>query len=286
MIEPPLISIVIPTKNRLALLQRAVGSALEQDYPNVEIIVVDDGSTDQTQRYMSAIAAKEPRVHYIRHTYSQGGNAARNTGIMAARGEFIAGLDDDDEFVSSRLSRLIQFYDDRYSFVTSRNIQIFTHGSRKSLWLPLVGKNLILLSNLVGNQVLVKKSRLLEVGLFDTSLVRYQDYDLWVRLIIRYGAARVIRDCLQTVYYDHSIALNSTLAKNVSGARTFIKKHQKRMSRVHRTMHHETVAKMINSNSQNRYQNVMAKTRNRLCLMVFFFIDSFVFAFDSLWNKK
>lgn len=102
--EYDLVSVIIPTYNRSKLITRAVDSALRQTYPNCEIIVIDDGSTDDTPQ---VLASYEDRIKYIFQENS-GHAAARNTGIRAARGQWVAFLDSDDIWLPEKLSRQIE----------------------------------------------------------------------------------------------------------------------------------------------------------------------------------
>lgn len=97
------VSVVIPTYNRVSLVERAIESALTQTLEDIEVIVVDDRSTDDTEAVVAAIDDK--RVRFLRHDENRGGSAARNTGIDHARGEYIALLDDDDEWLPQKLER-------------------------------------------------------------------------------------------------------------------------------------------------------------------------------------
>jgi len=99
----PLISVVIPTHNRFSLLCRAVKSVLAQSYESLECIVVDDGSTDDTRSLLSKV--NDPRLVYLRHETPRYASAARNTGIAQASGKYIAFLDDDDEWMPSKLEK-------------------------------------------------------------------------------------------------------------------------------------------------------------------------------------
>jgi len=92
----PLVSIIIPTYNRAALLPRAIQSIQKQDVLEIEIIVIDDGSTDETQSLLHKM--NEPRLRCIRFPENKGIGAARFTGVEAARGALIAFLDSDDEW--------------------------------------------------------------------------------------------------------------------------------------------------------------------------------------------
>lgn len=97
----PTVSVVIPTYNRAHLVGRAIQSVLNQTYQDFEIIVVDDGSTDNTEEVVKSF--NDPRIRYIRHDQNRGGSAARNTGIKMARGEYIAFQDSDDEWLPEKL---------------------------------------------------------------------------------------------------------------------------------------------------------------------------------------
>ncbi|HVF37605.1 MAG TPA: glycosyltransferase family 2 protein, partial [Sphingomicrobium sp.] len=100
--RPPAISVVMPVYNRADSVGRAVASVLAQDFPDFELIVVDDGSTDGTAEAVSAEI--DPRLRLIRLPGNAGGNAARNRGIEAARAPLIAFLDSDDAYLPHKLA--------------------------------------------------------------------------------------------------------------------------------------------------------------------------------------
>ncbi len=102
----PLVSIVIPTFNRAGKIKASINKALSQNYPNIEIIVVDDGSADETESVVTAFAREEKRIRYFRIPNS-GISAARNKGAIEARGEFITFIDDDDELLPSYLEAVV-----------------------------------------------------------------------------------------------------------------------------------------------------------------------------------
>jgi len=180
------VSVVIPTYNRGSLLPRAIRSVLNQTFTDFELIVVDDASTDDTQRVVKGFS--DLRVRYFRHERNRGGAAARNTGIGAARGEFIAFLDSDDEWLETRLAEQIGqgqsttedfgvFYcnvlvvDGR--IVTRRDSANFEGSVRADLlggWCPsTISCAVVRIGILSGNA-------------FDSSLQSFQDYDLWLSL--------------------------------------------------------------------------------------------------------
>lgn len=103
---PPLVSIILPTYNRWRTLPQAIASVQTQSYPHWELIIVDDGSTDETPRGLAALA--EPRLRCVRQP-NQGRSAARNRGLALAQGELVAFLDDDDWYLPSRLAQQVAF---------------------------------------------------------------------------------------------------------------------------------------------------------------------------------
>ncbi len=100
----PLISIYMPTWNRQQLAIRAIKSVLRQDYSNWEMIIVDDCSTSREQLQQYVTALNDPRITYIHNDINSGACAVRNQAIMLAQGEYITGIDDDDEWTPNRLS--------------------------------------------------------------------------------------------------------------------------------------------------------------------------------------
>lgn len=104
----PLVTVVIPTYNRAHHLPRAIDSVLSQTYSNIEIIVVDDGSTDTTPQLMEAEYGQNPHVRYIRYTPNRGGNSARNVGLDTANGDYISFLDSDDIDLPTKYASLVE----------------------------------------------------------------------------------------------------------------------------------------------------------------------------------
>ena len=103
--EKPLVSVVIPTYNRAGFLPDAIGSVLAQSYANIEIIVIDDGSTDNTR---SVLQPFEDKIRYLTSNHV-GAAHARNMGMMAAKGKYIAFLDSDDQYLPGKLALQIEF---------------------------------------------------------------------------------------------------------------------------------------------------------------------------------
>lgn len=228
----PLVTVYMPTKNRLALLKRAIATVMEQTYPNIELIVVNDASTDGTFEYLEQLQFENDKVQVFHHQVSQGACVARNLALKNAKGEFVTGLDDDDEFLPNRIESLYRAYDDQYAFVCSS--MWWDYGKRKRL-IDKAALNITLAAQLSYNeattQVFVEKSRILAVGGFDETFVACQDYDLWTRLIIEFGQALRIA---QPSYIINDTATTERMIgnpKSVEGYRQFMQKHQSLMSK-------------------------------------------------------
>jgi glycosyltransferase involved in cell wall biosynthesis len=232
----PLVSVYLPTRNRAALLPRAVESVLRQDHTNLELLVVDDASTDSTPGVLARLAKADPRVKVFRQDRPTGAPAARNVAICAASGRYLTGLDDDDEFLPGRITSLLGAFDERYAFVCSGAHVNFGDWHRVS---RASGATITLEAELfadqVGTQVLTLKERLLEVGGYDVAMPASQDYDLWTRLIARFGPAIRIDEPTYVVHLDqeiHRISLN-----RLEGARRYLKKHQSKMNALQLRQH-------------------------------------------------
>ena len=226
--EKPLISAIITTHNRADLLPRALESVLAQTYSPLEIIVVDDASSDNTEEVVRDFQ-QEHDIRYIKNDTSRGPAEARNIGIRAATGKFIAGLDDDDEWHKARITEMVQVHSDEYAFVTTDTTMKFPNGQADWKKKKVIDLETLLFTNQVGNQVLAHRDRMLEVGGFDAEMSAVEDYDLWVRLCASYGPIRNVQKPLQTIYMDHQKA--RVTDREFRGYVEFYNKHKHRLSR-------------------------------------------------------
>lgn len=186
--EAPLVSVIIPSYNSAQYVAAAVESILAQSYPHVEIIVVDDGSTDNTAAVMAAYAAN-PRVRYIRQE-NGGVSRARNHGIEQSSGQYIGFLDADDTWLPSKLKlQMAVFQRDpnckacygAYILVDADLNEIgIRHSPRRGRTL----EDLLIHGNVIGNicTVVCERSLFEKVGGFDPALSQCADWDMWVRL--------------------------------------------------------------------------------------------------------
>ena len=194
----PLVSVVIPTYKRPDHLSRAIESVLGQSYPNVEVYVVDDNNPDTEDRKLTEetmrIYDDNPRVKYLKHEKNKNGSAARNTGARASKGDYIAFLDDDDEYTPIRIESMLKRFADlpsEYGICYSRYISRMPDGKEiKSkenregdLFKVALMKDLVFGS---GSNNLVKREAYNAIGGYDESFRRNQDHEFMIRLLQKY----------------------------------------------------------------------------------------------------
>ena len=187
--EKPLVSVIIPTYNRGWILTEAIDSVLAQDYKDFELIVVDDGSTDNTREILDTYGQD---IIVLRQA-NKGVSAARNRGIAAAGSQLVAFLDSDDLWLPGKLWRQVDFFNLNPAAVINQTEEIWVRNGvrvnpkdrhrkpsgmifERSLGLCLVSPS----------AVMVKKPLFDAVGVFDESLPACEDYDLWLRISCRY----------------------------------------------------------------------------------------------------
>jgi glycosyltransferase involved in cell wall biosynthesis len=228
-----LVTVYIPTKNRSQMLKKAVLSVIKQSYPFIEIIIVDDNSEDDTEIIVEELKDQYSNLTYIKLHASLGASAARNIAIKEAKGLFLTGLDDDDEFFPDRIEKLIKAYKDEYSFVCTNYIKTnnknaFNEGQK------ILSLNHMLYQNYASNQVFTKKERYLSVGGFDEQLKSSQDYDLWIRLIQKYGKALRLNQATYIWNVTHGKERITTSSQKNFGHLQFFAKHRYLMNNSHR----------------------------------------------------
>src|SRR5690606_32540768 len=188
------------TKNRFDMLKSAIASVLTQSHRELDVVVVDDGSSDGTADFLHRLCQTEQRVRHIRREVSGGAPNARNEAINVAHGEFVTGLDDDDLFLPDRVKMLLGYWQLLESEKGEQAACLYTQdwcsadgrtrsASRK---LGSVTYDHLFEQNHVGNQILVPRQALLDAGCFDASLPAWQDLELFMRLLKAGGTARLL----------------------------------------------------------------------------------------------
>lgn len=186
----PKISVIIPTYNRCQTLHRCIQSVLEQSFQDLELVIVNDGSTDNTASYLSNI--NDQRIKAINLEQNRGGNYARNKGIEASNGDFLAFCDDDDYWLEDKLEKQYVLLEAESIDLCYCGINTYTHDGTLKQYTFHGPKykdlhKAIMDDNFIGaiSSVIVRKSLVTEVGGFDPALPALQDWDLFIKLMAR-----------------------------------------------------------------------------------------------------
>lgn len=210
----PKISVIIPAYNAMAYLPETLSSVLQQTYKNFEVIIINDGSTDEIESWFVSVV--DPRV-CIYSQSNQGLAAARNSGIAQAQGEYLAFLDADDLWESTKLEKQLKVFEGDsevglvYTWVAyidengSSTGRVFKHTDEGNVWPKLTQHNIVE----CGSVAMVRSSCFETCGVFDQNLRSFaEDWDMWLRIASCYPV-KVVQEPL--VYYrQHS----SSASKN------------------------------------------------------------------------
>lgn len=188
---PPLVSVVIPTYNRGRVIGRAIESVLQQTFSDFELIIVDDGSTDNSCEIVGLY--DDSRIRLIRNTQNQGANFCRNIGIKESKGKYIAFQDSDDEWTTDKLEVHIRYMQEnnlKASFGPYRVLetsQVVPNNFQQYVNNDGLVRETLKRYNIVGTPTLViEKCIVNDVGMFDEQLPRMQDYDYAIRIAKKY----------------------------------------------------------------------------------------------------
>lgn len=204
-IDRPTVSVIIPTYNRATLLRRAVDSALSQTMSELEVLVVDDGSSDDTAGVIGSYG--DARLRYLRQASNMGVSAARNRGMREARGEFIAFLDSDDEWLPHKLELQVERLRQSPSDVGLLYGAVENHdeGGHRDTHVPShrgdVFDDFLTVNVIHGtSSVVIRRSVVATVGFFDEGIPAIEDYDYWLR-VARFFRVDFVEEPVSR-YYD------------------------------------------------------------------------------------
>ena len=188
-LKRPLVSVIIPTYNRDWVVKEAIDSVLEQDFNDYELIVVDDGSDDNTPAILKAYGKKI----IVLHQPNKGVSAARNHGLAAASGRLIAFLDSDDLWLPRKLSAQVKFFKDHPDAVVNQTQEHWIRDGvrvnpkkKHHKFSGMIFEKSLALCLVSPSAVMIQKSLFGTVGVFDEHLPACEDYDLWLRISCRY----------------------------------------------------------------------------------------------------
>lgn len=224
-----LVSVIIPLYNREKTIQRAIDSVLNQTYTNIEVLVVDDGSSDNSVQMLNKYKRDE-RVKVFYQSRNKGANAARNRGIKEAKGDYIAFQDSDDMWLPDKLEKQIRYMEKENFYVSFCAYQRY-YGDAIQI-VPNISEQLnsedirekLKRRNIIGTPTLViHKSVVFKVGMFDEEMPRLQDYEYIIRIIKKFNVCFVNEALVMEYELDDCISRNQ---KNLHQAYALlVKKH-------------------------------------------------------------
>jgi glycosyltransferase involved in cell wall biosynthesis len=213
---PPQVSIIIPTFNRAALLERAVASVLCQTFRDFEVVVVDDGSTDGTAE-LPIFNKSDPRLRYVKLPENRGVSCARNTGAKETSAPLLAFLDSDDEWLPHKLEKQVRWTDAHPDMHIVQTREIWVRRGRRvnaprthekfegDLFAASLERCMITPSS-----VMLRRRLFEQAGGFNESFTACEDYDLWLRLTCCHKVGLIDEELLRR-YGGHADQLSATV---------------------------------------------------------------------------
>lgn len=228
-----MVSVIIPTYNRADTIKRSIDSVLSQSYRDFEIIVVDDGSTDNTEQIVMGCA--DSRIRYLKNDRRIGANGARNVGIQHAVGEYIAFQDSDDVWRSDKLEKQMDMLQNRKELdvVYSRYARHWSDG--RSMLVPDINytreqlqdgiAHILANFNVIGTPTMIARRKCFEeCGMFDLKIRRYQDWEINIGFVQRYQYGFIDEVLLDAYISPDSIT--NTVTSTFDSVALIVRKHQ------------------------------------------------------------
>ncbi|MFH1230501.1 MAG: glycosyltransferase family A protein, partial [Planctomycetota bacterium] len=231
----PLISIIIPAYNRGHLLKRTIESVLTQTFHDFELIIVDDGSTDDTKEVVGNLQKRDSRIKYIWQKNSGAPARPKNTGIKNSKGEFIAFLDDDDEWLSQKLEKQIQLFRNsqkrNLGFIGCNAFIVNGKNNKTQEYITPRYKNIfrkLLESDFIwsSSSIIIKRKVFDDIGLFDERLKMADDWDMWIRIARKYDFDFVPEPLLKYFWHEENFTKTLGGLKRVQEHEYILGKHE------------------------------------------------------------
>ncbi len=231
----PTVSVILPTYNRSYIIENAVKSVLNQNFPDFELIIVDDGSTDNTEEIIKSFS--DERIKYIKHKENRGASAARNTGLRISRGKYIAFIDSDDIWLKEKLNTQVEFLEEssfEIGAVFSQTILETPRGKKiipdkKSLTHEEI-KEILMYKNIIPLQsVLIKKICIEKTGFFDERFPRFQDWEFLFRIAQKFKISYLDKPLVISTIQPDGISANKKLL--IPAFKLFIEKYKSQIKK-------------------------------------------------------
>ena len=219
-----MISVIIPTYNRGYIIKDSIQSVLNQTYKKIEVIVVDDNSTDNTQYVVESL--NDNRVKYIKLDKNRGACYARNIGIKSANGKYIAFQDSDDIWFEKKLEKQKDFLElNNLDIVGCKMIIVHEEGNKKRIFPSNtnISHNSIYFNNFISTQLLFGKKECFMVEMFDENLPSFQDWELVILLVQRFNVSILDEVLAKAIIQSNSITKNPI--KAIDSLNIIMKKH-------------------------------------------------------------
>jgi hypothetical protein len=257
----PLVSVIIPAYQAAGRIRETLDSVFAQTYPNLEVVLVNDGSPD-TEALEQAIRSYGERLIYIRQE-NRGPSGARNTAIRAARGKYIACLDSDDIYLPQHLAHLVALLEEQaldlvYSDCdfTRDGVHVGRYFERVTQTPPVTFEKLLTEECAVPTSgVVASRQAMIDAGLFDERYRRCEDFDLWVRMSFR-GAKM---DLLREVGVEHRLLPDGLASDGYLVKRSLIEIYQKMLATLPVSAKHKRLIQELIARTEGRCQRDLAK---------------------------
>lgn len=211
--ENELVSVIIPNYNRAEILKDTVLSVLNQTYKNIEIIVVDDKSTDDSREVIADMSNEYENFRYFLSNKNKGANYCRNKGVELSNGKYIAFLDSDDQFLPNKIDKQIKVFKRNvnnnvgivYSNMLIGEKKVLTYNGDTLIKL----KDIIFRNKLGGfSTVLIKREVFFEAGKLDENLLSCQDWDFYLKILSKYNGYMISQPLVKYFLQADSISRN------------------------------------------------------------------------------
>jgi glycosyltransferase involved in cell wall biosynthesis len=221
-ISAPLVSCIIPTKNRPDMVIRAINSVLNQTYKDIEIIVIDDSETNSTKNILSGMPIK-----YIKNNESKGAPYSRNVGLSEAKGNVISFLDDDDIWLPMKIELQLKYINE-YPIVTSNCISIINGKKHYRRYPEIITYKKLLYCNCLGScSFVMLNSEVVRGCYFDENLKSGQDWDYWLTVMEKNNVKEAANANQYLVNYNRGI--HSRITSDASSFNAVIEVCSKRL---------------------------------------------------------
>lgn len=278
----PLISCIMPTFNRAHLLPRAIESMIIQTYPHWELVIVDDGSQDNTNYIVRKYIQKDNRIKFFKNP-GKGASAARNYGIIKSKGEWIAFLDDDDENLPNR-------FESQLNAVSKTDNKFIISGAYKrdqnSKLLEIANKGFWAKGAGLGCSWFISRSLLIKAGLFDPQMPSMQECEL---------SYRIVKHCTYANHFDVVVNVYETSnhissgQNRIKGKLLVVKKHIDMMPAIEAAWWYYSIAlDYFNQGEINnvlKYLKLSAKMDTRNIYRMAYLYAKFFLRFNFYINK-